>query len=234
MRSILSSRRYAAVSLALICLAAGPQAQAPRQPFSRVAVTVTPDHPDWTYQPGQPATFRIDVVRDGHQVAGATVKYGIGPEMLPPVTQATAVVGATPLMVAGGTMNAPGFLRLVATAEVEGRTYRGVGTAGFAPDRIQPTQVNPPDFDAFWEAERARLAALPLDAKWTPMPDYGNASRGLLADQPAERRPDRAARAGFTAFSACRVRPGSIRRCSACRVPACGRTAALRRSPAAA
>jgi cephalosporin-C deacetylase len=176
MRSVLSSRRDAAVSLAVICLAAVPQAQTPRQPFSRVAVTVTPDHPDWTYQPGQPATFRIDVVRDGRQVVGATVKYGIGPEMLPPVTQATAIVGATALMVAGGTMDAPGFLRLVATAEIDGRTYRGVGTAGFAPDRIQPTQVNPPDFDAFWEAERARLAALPLDARWTPLPDYGNAS----------------------------------------------------------
>jgi hypothetical protein len=35
--------------------------------------------------------------------------------------------------------------------------------------------VNPPDFDAFWDAERARLAALPLDAKWTPLPDYGTA-----------------------------------------------------------
>ena len=176
MRSVLSSRRDAAVLLAVICLAVVPQAQTPRQPFSRVAVTVTPDHPDWTYQPGQPAAFRIDVVRDGHQVVGATVKYGIGPEMLPPVTQATAVVGAMPLTVAGGTMDGPGFLRLVATAEIEGRTYRGVGTAAFAPDRIKPTQVNPPDFDAFWEAERARLAALPLDAKWTPLPDYGNAS----------------------------------------------------------
>ena len=72
-------------------------------------------------------------------------------------------------------MNTPGFLRLVATAEIDGRTYRGVGTAGFAPERIQPTQVNPPDFDAFWDGERARLAALPLDAKWTPLPDYGTA-----------------------------------------------------------
>ena len=95
--------------------------------------------------------------------------------MLPPVTETTAVVGATPLTVAGGTMNAPGFLRLVATAEIDGRTYRGVGTAGFAPERIQPTQMNPPDFDSFWEAERARLAALPIDAKWTPLPDYGTA-----------------------------------------------------------
>ncbi len=143
--------------LAAGCLTAVVRAQVPRVPFSRVAVVVTPDHPDWTYQPGQAVTFRIDVVRDGHQVVGATVKYGVGPEMLPPVTQATAVVGATPLTVAAGTLNAPGFLRLVATAEIEGRTYRGVGSAGFAPDRIQPTQVNPPDFDAFWDGERQRL-----------------------------------------------------------------------------
>ena len=137
---------------------------------------VTPDHPDWTYQPGQPVTFRIDVVRDGHQVVGAPVKYGVGPEMLPPTTESTAVAGPAPLTVAGGTLKAPGFLRLVATAVIDGRTYRGVGTAGFAPERIQPTQVNPPDFDKFWEAERSRLAALPLDARWTPLPDYGTAA----------------------------------------------------------
>ena len=35
--------------------------------------------------------------------------------------------------------------------------------------------MNPPDFDAFWDGERKRLAALPLDAKWTPLPDYGTA-----------------------------------------------------------
>jgi cephalosporin-C deacetylase-like acetyl esterase len=162
------------VFLAVVWVSALPLAQT-RQPFSRVAVTVTPDHPDWTYKPGEPASFRIDVVRDGHPVAGTTVKYGLGPEMLPPVTQSTAVVGAAPLIVQGGTLKVPGFLRLIATAEVDGRTYRGVGTAGFAPERIEPTQVNPPDFDAFWDGERKRLAAVPLDAKWTPLPDYGNA-----------------------------------------------------------
>jgi cephalosporin-C deacetylase-like acetyl esterase len=161
--------------MAAAFLVAVPMARAQRQPFSRVAVTVTPDRPDWTYEPGQPVSFRIDVVRDGHQVAGARVAYGVGPEMLAPATQGTAVVRTTPLTVAGGTMQAPGFLRLVATAEVDGRTYRGVGTAGFAPARIQPTQSDPPDFDAFWDAERKRLAALPLDAQWTPLPDYGTA-----------------------------------------------------------
>jgi cephalosporin-C deacetylase-like acetyl esterase len=95
--------------------------------------------------------------------------------MLPQSTEATATVGATPLSLAAGTMNEPGFLRLIATTVIDGRTYRGVGTAGFAPERIQPTQMNPADFDAFWDAERARLKAIPLDAKWTPLPDYGNA-----------------------------------------------------------
>lgn len=175
MRTPLPLRQLSAALLALASLTAVPRAQTVRQPFSRVAVVVTPDHADWTYQPGQAAAFRIDVVRDGHQVAGATVNYSIGPEMMPPVTQASAIVGTTPLTIDGGTMNGPGFLRLVATADVDGRTYRGVGTAGFAPDRIEPTQVNPADFDAFWDAERARLAGLPLDAKWTPLPEYGTA-----------------------------------------------------------
>ena len=78
------SYRRVAACVAVACLVSEPLAQT-RQPFSRTAVTVTPDHPEWTYNPGEPVTFRIDVVRDGHQVKGATVKYGVGPEMMPPV-----------------------------------------------------------------------------------------------------------------------------------------------------
>lgn len=163
------------LSLLLLCLSASSWGQTVRQPFSRVAVSVTPDRPGWTYQPGETVTFRIDVLRDGHQVPGATVRYAVGPEMLPPAAEASVVTSAAPLSVPAGTMDTPGFLRLVATVEVDGRTYRGVGTAGFAPERIQPTQVDPPDFDAFWDGERRRLAALPLDAKWTPLPEYGTA-----------------------------------------------------------
>ena len=166
--------RLSHVALAVTVSLTGLDAQ-PRQPFSRVAVVVTPDRTDWTYRPGDPVTFRVNVVRDGHQVQGATVKYSFGPEMLPPTTEASAVVSTTPLTVAAGTLTTPGFLRLIATADIDGHTYRGVGTAGFAPDQIQPTQTDPPDFDAFWTAERTRLAALPLDARWTPLPDYGNA-----------------------------------------------------------
>jgi cephalosporin-C deacetylase-like acetyl esterase len=75
--------------------------------------------------------------------------------------------------VEAGTMKVPGFLRCLATVEVGGRTYRGVGTAGFAPGAIEPTTEAPPDFDAFWNAGKEALARLPLDARLTPLPDYG-------------------------------------------------------------
>ena len=174
-RSPVISRLASFGFVALVAAVSGLAAQAPRQPFSRVSVVVTPDRPDWTYKSGDAVRFTIDVRRDGHPVAGTTVKYGFGPEMLAPATEGTAIVGAKPLEVDAGTMNAPGFLRLVATAEVDGRSYRGVGTAGFSPELITPTQTDPPDFAAFWDGERARLAALPIDARWLPLPEYGSA-----------------------------------------------------------
>src|SRR4029434_9195731 len=116
---------FFATLLAVLSALSAVEAQGPRQPFSRVAVTVTPDRADWTYRPGDPVSFRLDVLRDGHPVQGATVKYEVGPEMLPPSIEATAVVGGAPLSVTAGTMTTPGFLRLVATVEIEGHTYRG-------------------------------------------------------------------------------------------------------------
>ena len=160
-----SLRSFLICLVVVASLVAVPFAQAPRQPFSRIAVTVTPDHPDWTYQPGEAVRFRVDVIRDGHQVTGAIVKYGVGPEMMPPSTEATAVVGAAPLMIDGGTMKEPGFLRLVATADVDGRTYRGLATAGFAPERIQPTKTIRPTSMRSGTASAMRLAELPLDAR---------------------------------------------------------------------
>src|SRR3712207_61526 len=91
LRPVMCSRILPAALLA-VAFAAVPLAQQARQPFSRVAVRVTPDRADWTYKPGEPVTFRISVTRDGHQVAGTAVKYAIGPEMMPPTRESSAVV----------------------------------------------------------------------------------------------------------------------------------------------
>jgi cephalosporin-C deacetylase-like acetyl esterase len=141
----------------------------------QISVRVMPDHADWTYQPGQPVKFRITVIQDGHPVPNAQVSYRFGPEMVTPPTERTATVPAEGLVIDAGTLNEPGFLRCIATVEKYGRTYRGLATAGFAPDQIKPTTDDPADFDAFWQAGKAALAKIPVDARMTLLPDYSTA-----------------------------------------------------------
>ena len=189
-------------------------AQGPRQPFSRVSVTVTPDRADWTYRPGDPVRFRIDVLRDGHPVQGATVKYGVGPEMLPPTTEATAVDRrARRSVVSAGTMTSAG----ISAARRDGRDRRAHVSwrrhGGLFAGAIQPTQTNPSDFDAFWDAERDAVGGAAyrraVDAAARLRHCRGRAAgRSICRTSPSATAP-----AGSTACSACRGRRGSIRRC---------------------
>lgn len=141
-----------------------------------VQLRVSTDHADWRYEPGQPVRFRIVAIQDGHPLTGIKVTYRIGPEMMPPKVDQTATLTAAGLTVDGGTMNEPGFLRCIATVEHNGKTYRGLATAAFQPEAIKPTQQDPADFDQFWADGKAALAKLPIDARITPLPEYGNAA----------------------------------------------------------
>ncbi len=140
-----------------------------------VQVMVSTDRADWRYEPGQPVRFRIAAVQDGHPLSGVKVSYRIGPEMVAPTVEQTVELPAEGVVAEGGTLREPGFLRCIAEVEHNGRTYRGLATAAFAPERIQPTQKDPADFDSFWEEGKAALAKLPIDARLTPLPEYGNA-----------------------------------------------------------
>jgi cephalosporin-C deacetylase-like acetyl esterase len=94
---------------------------------------------------------------------------------MPPTVEKTAAVAKEPLVIEPGALKAPGFLRCLVTTTVDGRDYRGVGTAAYAPERIEPTVENPADFDAFWAAGREALAKLPVDARLTPKPELSTA-----------------------------------------------------------
>ena len=115
-------------ALFLVALAAPAQDR-----VGTIQVRVSTDRPDWRYEPGQPVRFRIAAVRDGHPLSGVKVTYRIGPEMMPPQIDRTATLTAEGLAVDGGTMNQPGFLRCIATVEQNGRTYRGLASAGSPP-----------------------------------------------------------------------------------------------------
>ena len=135
-----------------------------------VQVRVVPEHRDWTYRLGESAKFRVSVVADNQPIEGVTISYEAGPELRPAGTK-TAVVPLEGLVIDGGTLTEPGFLRCTVKADVAGKTWKGVATAAFEPEKIVPTQTEPADFDAFWQKGREDLAKVPMEAKLTLLPD---------------------------------------------------------------
>ena len=135
-----------------------------------VQIRVAPDHRDWTYAIGETARFKIMVTADNEPIENVSINYTVGQEMMPAATK-TAAVPAEGLLIDGGTLSQSGFIRCTVSAQVAGRTYKGAGTAAFSPEAIKPTQTEPVDFDAFWQAGKTELAGIPVEPRLTLLPD---------------------------------------------------------------
>lgn len=160
-------RRMIAALLFAVSLTLGVAAQ---ESIGTYQVRVSLDRADWTYELDRTATFTIATTLNNSQTAGLQVKYFCGPEMMPPTIEKTVTSTDRPIVVETPGMKEPGFYRCIATVEKDGRTYRGLATAGYRPDRIKPVVTEPADFDKFWNDGKAALARVPMDAKMELLP----------------------------------------------------------------
>lgn len=138
--------------------------------IAAVQVRVVPERAGWTYATGERARFHVSVVADGQPLAGVPITFTVGQEARP-ATEQTATVPQEGFTIDGGTLDEPGFVRCVVQADVAGRKWRGVATAGFSPERIMPTQTEPADFDEFWRRGLDELARIPIEARLTLLPE---------------------------------------------------------------
>jgi cephalosporin-C deacetylase-like acetyl esterase len=159
-------------TLVLFLLLMISYAAQPQESTGIYQIRVAPDRHDWTYQLNQPAKFEVAVTLNNRQVAGLPIKYSCGAEAMPPTIVKTVTTTAKSLMIEAGSLKEPGFLRCIVTMEKDGRSYRGLATAGYRPDLIKPTTTDPADFDKFWADGKAELAKLPIDAKLELLPSY--------------------------------------------------------------
>jgi len=135
-----------------------------------IQVIVSPDKPDWTYEPNQEATFKIQVLKHQVPLHDVEVTYAVGPEKMQPTDEGKLKLKSGSGIIKGK-LSDPGFLRCEANVTIDGNTYRGIATAGYAPLDIQPTQKLPDDFQDFWNTAKANAAKIPLDAKMTLLPE---------------------------------------------------------------
>ncbi|WP_395718388.1 acetylxylan esterase [Prosthecobacter sp.] len=148
-------------SLCLFALVCSLQAQTAAPVLTLKAAT---DHQDAIYKTGETATFTIEASQDGKPLAEGKVvcvlsKDGVQPQ--PPQTLNIKDGKATLI----GKLDEPGFLLLRATS---GKAS-ALAAAGYEPLLLKPSMPVPEDFDAFWAAQKAELAKVPLKPTLTPV-----------------------------------------------------------------
>jgi len=136
-----------------------------------IKVIVAPDHENWEYKLNEPVKFTITILQNGNPIKNIPVRYELGPEKMSVFQKDSVLLTASTLTVKSPGMKEPGFLRLIAYAYINGKQYKGLATAGFSPEKIEPTAQFPDDFVSFWDGAKEELSRIPLDAQMTILPD---------------------------------------------------------------
>jgi len=136
-----------------------------------VSILVSLDHADWVYKTGEKALFSIIVTRQGKPLENVVIHYEIGQEQMPAFIIKTIKGKKNKPVIEGATLSEPGFLRCIATVEIDGKKYRALATAAYEPDSIKAVAAMRDDFKSFWDEARAAAIKIPLDSKMTLLPD---------------------------------------------------------------
>lgn len=150
--------------LAWSATSAWSQTNKPAPPYG---VSVATDRPAAIYHSGETVTFEIKLTYLGVPVDAAAVKWMLSKDGVPPTTNGVLTLqhGAAKVT---GKLDEPGFLQCRATFEsADGQKFTGYGGAGVDPLQIKPSLPVPDDFDAFWSAQKEKLATIPVNPRLT-------------------------------------------------------------------
>lgn len=143
---------------------------------SIIKVNVAADHGDWLYKSGEKVKFLVEVTKNNVALSGVEITYEIAEDNMPPTKKESLTLKNGKATIEGGTMKTPGFLRCSIDALYDGKKYNGKATAGFDPEKIQPTVQLPADFVAFWDKAKTEAAKIPLDSRLTLLPERSTGS----------------------------------------------------------
>lgn len=161
-----------AMAVAACTLTLGSAIAAPAE--QPIKIIVMPDHADWNYTCGEEPNFKVLVLKNHVPMQNVEISYQISEDMMPANISKSETLAAGEGQIKIGTMKKPGFLRCAVYVKDGGYTYRGMATAAFEPEKIEPTTTMPKDFDTFWSEAIAANQNIPMNATMTLMPELCN------------------------------------------------------------
>ena len=87
-----------------------------------IDVNVAPDRNNWVYKPKDKVKFNVTVTKSNVPVKDVSVRYEVGPEMMPPVTKGNLTLKNGSATIDGGTLKEAGFLRCRVIVTYEGKS----------------------------------------------------------------------------------------------------------------
>ncbi|MEI8309766.1 MAG: acetylxylan esterase [Verrucomicrobiota bacterium] len=166
------SSRLLLVTLAAITLFQGGTARATTTAsnpkiVSDYTLSVYPDREAAIYKRGDQVEFQI-LVLGKETTDDREVSWKISKDGVPPVKEGKAKLKFGKAVVTGS-LDEPGFLTCDVSFNDGKQDLKASASAAIDPTEIKPSMPEPADFDAFWNAKKAELAAIPLNAKMTPV-----------------------------------------------------------------
>ena len=169
---ILDLSRYSHLGIVTACIVAlvSPPPRVRAEPAAtNYLLTVGTGRSGAIYKRGKQVEFKIKLLLDQQPATDAEVQWTLSKDGVPPIK-----AGKLKLTDGGGTvagkLDEPGFLQCRVTFQTPARTtLTVVAGAGIDPLRIKPSLPVPGDFDAFWSAQKKKLAGMPINAKLTPV-----------------------------------------------------------------
>jgi len=164
--------RYARLGVLAACVitvvSSALSAQA-EQGSTNYLLSVSTERADAIYHKGEKVTFKIRLLLDQQPLNDAEVQWTMSKDGVPP-TRTGKLTLAEGGVTVSGKLDEPGFLQCRVTFQTPAKTtLNAVAGAGIDPLRIKPSLPVPVDFDAFWSAQKKKLAGVPINARLTPV-----------------------------------------------------------------
>ena len=136
---------------------------------AKYAVSVDTDRPDAIYETGDAVRFLVQVKQAGQSVTAGEVRYTLTEDGVNAQGNGAVQLSEQPAVITSR-MDKPGFLQCRVTWQAgDGKTASALAAAAVSPTKIAPSLPVPDDFDAFWAAQKAELAQVPMESKLTPV-----------------------------------------------------------------
>lgn len=139
--------------------------------MKKVQVILVPCHADATYRLGEQVKMKVITLDCGVMLNDVEVKWQVSEDLMPAHKEGDLKLEGHEGYINAGTMKEPGYLRVKATVEHEGKKYTAYSTVGFEAEKLQPVVQLPEGFDEFWEKNLARVEKVELNPKMELLPD---------------------------------------------------------------